>query len=656
MKTITLSRLILRDFKGFTFQLNADGADVDIYGRNATGKTTIADAFSWLLFDKDSLGRADFEIKTLDAGGQAQHGLEHSVEGHLTVNGVPVELKKTYREIWTKKRSNPVAEYTGNTTDYWIDGVPAQKKEYTARVAELAGDEAIFRLVTTPSAFPALHWQKQRAILLDICGALTDSEVIESDDKLAPLSGILGKRTTEEHRKVIAAKKAEINKELQTIPVRIDEVRRGMPDVTGLDRKAIIKNVGVLEGEFNDAKLRLQGIETGGKVAEHVKALALINADLQQIENKHYVQGMAAVQKINQQIAEASGVAQREALHSQNVRSEIALKEKRIMEVEQELSILREGWKTADAEAFEDTTNDTCAACGQALPEERVEAAREKARGLFNVAKARRLTDIETRGKMLAGEVAKYRADIEALEKTIVLVTNLDPGYIEQLTRDRDAAKLAAEEYLLIPGRAELIVKRDVYEAGIQAEKAGLAEHAEKLQAEVNRLTVALSTAKAEADQFTRREAGEARIEELKAEEKRLTTEFERLEKELYLTEQFVRVKVQLLTEKINAKFELARFKLFDVQVNGALDECCELMVNGVGYNSNLNSGMRINAGLDVCRTLMHHYGLVVPIIIDNAETVCDLLRLDTQMIRLIVSEKDSLLRIEQSSKNRAAA
>src|SRR5690606_27174175 len=116
--------------------------------------------------------------------------------------------QRTYKEVWTKKRGSPTAEFTGHETLHHIDGVPVTKGEYTAKVAEIA-DEATWRLLSDPSAFQALHWQERRRTLLEICGDLEDADVIASDTSLADLPGILGKRSIDEHRKVVAARRAE---------------------------------------------------------------------------------------------------------------------------------------------------------------------------------------------------------------------------------------------------------------------------------------------------------------------------------------------------------------------------------------------------------------------------------------------------------------
>ncbi|WP_339063597.1 hypothetical protein [Tepidibacillus marianensis] len=147
----------------------------------------------------------------------------------------------------------------------------------------------------------------------------------------------------------------------------------------------------------------------------------------------------------------------------------------------------------------------------------------------------------------------------------------------------------------------------------------------------------------------------ESRIQELKQQEKNLAAEYEQLEQELFLTEEFIRTKVNLLEEKINSKFKFARFKLFETQINGGLAEVCETTFNGVPYSSGLNNAARINVGLDIINTLSEHYGISAPIFIDNAEAVTSLNETKGQQICLVVSEKDKQLRIEAQTNIREA-
>src|SRR5690606_24418066 len=123
--------------------------------------------------------------------------------------------------------------------------------------------------------------------------------------------------------------------------------------------------------------------------------------------------------------------------------------------------------------------------------------------------------------------------------------------------------------------------------------------------------------------------------------------EYEKLEKELFLTEEFIRSKADLLEERINAQFKYATFKLFEEQLNGGLRETCETLYEGVPYNRGLNNAARINVGLDIINTLNKRYGIQVPIFIDNRESVTDLIEVESQIISLVVDKNAETLEIE---------
>lgn len=135
-------------------------------------------------------------------------------------------------------------------------------------------------------------------------------------------------------------------------------------------------------------------------------------------------------------------------------------------------------------------------------------------------------------------------------------------------------------------------------------------------------------------------------MEELRAQAAAAAEKLEALDKLLFLCEEFVRFKTKYIEDSINGRFSIVKWKLFSEQVNGRLSECCEATVDGVPYSS-LNSGMRINAGIDVISTLSAFYGVRVPLVVDNAETVTALRPLDAQVIRLVVSADDRELRCD---------
>ena len=651
----------LQNFMGIRdLELNLNGNDANIWGTNAAGKTTCFSAFTWLMFGKDSQNRSDFEIKTLGSDGEPEHGLEHSVEAILELDdGQQIALKKVFREKWQKKRGSATAEFTGHTTDHFVDGVPVQKKEYDARIAEIA-DENIFRLLTDPRYFnEVLHWQKRRELLLEVCGDVTDAEVIASNPDLSKLSEILGKRTIEQHRKVIQARRAEINKELEKIPVRIDEVKLGLPDISDITNPDELSNdITKLREELQAKQEELAQVRAGGQVAEKTKELRLIEAQMMDLRNKHR---QALDEKVGEKRRELSSVQHDMAelkakidSHNRNIKyrtSEISVLEERI-------KILRNNWHSENAKVFEQEQAaflnlDTCPTCGQPLPVEQLQEAREKALAQFNKAKAEKLESISAEGKQLAARRSSLEDEIRVSRETVDKMT----AELQEIEKQEAALKAEIEaimqgeqpvestpEYAQMQERI-MKIREDIANMQADSNTAIMA-----IQKEIDTLTDAITALEQAQARFDARESGLKRIEELKAEERKLAAEYEDLERQLYLTEEFIRTKVRLLEDRINSKFQMARFKLFDVQVNGALVECCETTYNGVPY-SNLNNGARLNIGLDIINTLADHYGFAPPVWLDNAESVTDILPTRGQQIRLIVSVADKKLRVEIEEK-----
>lgn len=653
MKEIKLQSLSLKDFKGFTFTLDAGCSDLSVFGQNGTGKTTIADAWHWLLFNTDSQKRSDFEIKTLNPDGEAVHGLEHSVEAAVVVDGQTITLKKSYSENWQKKRGSAHAVFTGHSSSYWINGVPCQLKDFKEQISDLIGDESIFRLLTSPSAFPALPWQKQRAILMDVCGELPDADVIAADSSLTALSEILGEHTIEEHRKVIAARKSEINKQLTAVPVRIDEVKRGLPDVAGLNRSELGAKKLAIEDSISTCQLHLQGVDNGAGIAEFSKELQGLKYDISQLENKYYLEGMQHVTRMNAKINELTSNRDAEARRVNDLKTEISANQARVSTLETELQALRGRWVEIDAEEFHDTTEDTCPACGQALPADRVEEAREKALAHFNEDKAERLLKVETRGKELRAQLDMVTKSTEELHGRLVYREGhtTEDDQLEMLIVERDILKARAEDYSQIPERAAILERKAGIEAQIETARAGMTQDKDVIQKEIADLTTQLAEVKEKIDRFARKEQGTARINELKAEEKRLAAEYEKLEGQTYLCETFVKTKVRMLNALINERFQFVRFKLFNQNVNGGIEPCCDMTINGIPYSSGLNSAARIQGGCDIISTLQDHFHLRAPMFCDNRESVTDLPKMNCQVVSLIVSPEDKVLRVEPAKR-----
>ncbi len=655
---ITLKKAVYENFKALRdFTLELDGQNAVVYGDNATGKSSLMDGFLWVLTGKDSLGSASFDVKTLAPNGEAIHGLDHSVELTFDIGGRELVLRRTLREKWVKTRGSADKVFSGHEQLFWVDGVPCSKTEFDARVADILPEETL-RLLTSPAYFLGqLHWQKRRQILLSCCGDMTDAEVITSSPELAELANILGNRKMEDHKKVIAARRSEINKALTLLPARIDEATRALPDVTGVNTKMLDAGKAARQKQLGELRQQIVRIESGGEVADKTKSLREIESKLLEIKNRYTTDNNAKTQAKNREIQAVNNEIEGLASSITTLTNTIAANTASIEQKLKKMDELRHQWGIRNNEAFVYDEADTCPTCHQSLPADEVQAARDKALADFNAAKAAKLAEISEKGKELKAEAERLTAtNTEAGQKIEALqVKKADAegtrtkllAEVEQLKAAADAYTNDAEYQLQLDGK-------QILEESIAELNANGKPQIDALQAEIAAIDADVQAIDAKLADFTRHQDGQKRITELQAEEKKLAAEFEKLEHELYLTEQFTKVKVNALEEKINSRFRLAKWKLFDVQVNGGLSECCEAMHNGVCYNVSLNNAMRINLGLDAINVLSEHYGVSVPVFIDNAESVTDILPTVGQQIKLVVSKPDKTLRVVVCENNTA--
>jgi hypothetical protein len=669
MKEIRLIDLNLDNFQGGNFSLTLDGDDADVFAQNGMGKTRLFSGYTWITTGLDSLGRPTFEIKNIHPE-DGTYDPEAAVQATLSVDGQRVVLKKIMREKWASVRGKADKRMSGNEKLYSINGVTKIETEYRELLREILCDEETLSLITNPTAFSSIPdkkgvpgWQRQRSILLDIVGDVSAEQVIESDSALAPLTGLLtnftvSKNPVDDLKKVAKSGRLSADKAKELIPVRIDEQRRMMPDVTGLDRKAIIKNVGVLESAVNDAKLRLSGIDNGAGIAELSKQLQELKYEINTLENQYYLEGMRHVTQMNARINELTSGKQDKDPRINNVKATLAANQTKITGLERQLQTMREKWTAIDAETFQDVTESVCAACGQALPTDRVQEARDKALAHFNQDKAERLLAVETKGKELRGELDRMIPDVERLHALLMELQAVgEDDQYSMLVAERDILKARAEDYSQIPNRAEMLEQKAALEKQIEEIRAGISGNTEVIHKEIVSLEAQLTDAKERADRFTKREQGMARIEELKAEEKKLSKQIEDEERIIYLCNLFIEKKVAMLDSRIQARFKYVQFRLFKKNItNDGVDECCDVLVNGVPYNAGLNSGARIMAGLEICDVLQEHYGIRAPVFVDDAEKFTSPVEMNCQVIRLVASKGDERLRVEKTSKNKRVA
>lgn len=652
---ISLKKLSLKNFKGVK-ELSLEFDKItNITGENGTGKTTIFDGFLWLLFGKDSQGKSAFEVQPLDSQGNVLHGLETNVIAILDVDGYERTFSRTLSEKWVKQRGQAEAELKGTQTTFEADGIPIKLKDYQATINSIVNED-LFKMVTNPLYFPSIKWQDQRKILLEITGEPEEENIISYNPSLSPLKDEM-QDGIDNFIKRTKASIGKLKDQLKSIPFRIDECNNSIMEVDTetleFQKKSIVGGMEHLEEQIadsskaNEEKLKLQDklFELKNKQNElTIKAVQEAQKPLEGIENK-IAETEKEVQVNTLNISGLETCIARLTASSDLLNSEIKDKKDKQQE-------LRNEWVEVNKRTFSfDENQSICPCCGRPYDMGKIEEIKQNAEETFAISKKKSLDLIADEGKKLGdkiaelvervckntSEITKYKCKIAEIEKEI----EGEKAELLDLEKQKESFNNATE--LVVPGMEEIVKEIALVEADIKAfgatDNSILKEKKKELQWQLEGINKQLNAKDNNSKLLSR-------IEELKEEEKELNVKIAELEGRLFLGEEFIRTKVELLEGNINEKFGGAvTFKLFNNQVNGGLSECCEAMVGGVPF-SNVNTAGRINAGLSIIKTLSEHYKVQAPIFIDNRESINNIVDFGGQIINLKVN-KNKTLKIE---------
>lgn len=670
-----LKSLHIENFKGIRILDVKFSNKTKVTGQNAAGKTTIFDAFTWLLFNKNSAGEEKFNVRPLDNDGKRIDNVEIKVVGVLDVEGKEVMLSKVQKQNWVKKRGTNTVTLQGNPNTYEVDGYPKSEADFKAYVAGLAQSEDMFKMLTNPQYFSSMKWKDQRDILMRLATDISDVELAQADAKYAPLLGELEKApSTDDIRAKFQKALTEWKKKQAEIPVRIDEAEKSKVDV----------DVAEQELAKTDLERQIAGID------EQLKSAYKVVDNLEQQKFELQFEINDCKRKANESL-----IKERRALEDRkdeatrkfnDLHKKITIlergigdKKRRIEVLNGEKSELGEQYNAEITKAFDETpylfdeskwvfdeNSTVCSLCGQKLPEDKI----EQLKADFETRKAKAKADaadklkaakfsFDNHKKVELNRIStlgnEKKAEVEALKAEIVDAEKNFPELRKQETEQTKIGNECIKKLSELPEEADLSANEDYEalmkkEADLQAQidsaRANSIDTSE-LESKKLELEAALEDAKTIIAQAAKNVEVDERIAELQAEQKEIGQKVADQEQMLYLLEEFIRFKLNKVSESINSHFKTVNFKLFEMQLNGGMKDCCECTVNGVPY-STLNSGHRIAAGLDIIRSLSELYGVSVPIFVDNAESLNEfnVPDMDAQLILLSVSE-DKQLKVE---------
>lgn len=658
---IIFKTLTLKNFKGILGEKTINFCDTvtSIYGANHTGKTTVIDAILWTLFDKNSEGTSVFGIDTKDENNNVIPKLEHSVKLMLTIDGVERTLEKVRKDVWSKPRGQEEEVLTGHTTNYFINGNKYTQTEYKAEIANIL-PETLFKSITNPMYFPSLKAADQRLLLEQMVGETDFVDVVSQKEEWALLEKYIENGDVEKFRENLAYKIKLVKEELKLIPSRISEHQTELVELESKDYDFPIleKRIAEIEKGLQYYDDMLADASKGSD--ERFTAKTAIRKQIQAYE----VERDSIIDKINKENREAEKLHEsvvssiEEAIEKQrrNIRDanvDVQSNERRKELLEKQKVDFRTRWQQVEDETFQwDEANEVCPTCHQRLPQEDIESLRERLQGNFNESKAKKqdLLDVE------AKEIAKQQASIEEESKRCAEEKQKAEEKIAHLEKELEKAKGTQPEKKDYTTDSRVIELTNLIKN--EEDKLQQLEQEEDnttQQEAINRIKEQKQGQQKLRDQLRDQlqtkqqiERKEKRIAELTTEQRDLSQQLAGLEQQDNTATKLVQYYIEDLESKVNSMFDIVRFNMFEHQLNGGLKTVCECTMHGTPYQD-LSNSEKINAGIDIINAMCRLHNAFAPIIIDNAESITDILPTASQQIRLVVSSQDKELTVVNS-------
>jgi len=635
MKNIELVHLDIENFKGLSSTtIDFNNTITNILGRNGSGKSSIYDAWSWLLFDKNGSGESKFNIRRLDADGNPVHHTEISVTGVVDVDGTRIELKKIQKEKWVKKRGQESQEFSGNVNEFYVNSYPKSSKEYADFIASIV-DENIFKILTSPYTFPQMDWKDQRKLLFSLIGDLDTSDLASEVEYFSLIEGELKLASIDDIKKKWTQTRNSLRKLPDEIQTRIDEVSKQIKDV----------DTSALETEKAEVENTIQMLEA--KVAElSQKNNSDIENSILQLKSQQIAIADRVRNAMCSDLTKRKNVSDKLEVEYQNenkkyirLSNEVELYESEINKLKKLLTEQLESYNNLKEQQFPDGKT-KCPTCGQLLPEDQIQSLKEKWQSEQNTL----INNLRITGNKLAVDIKNK--EIKLRDKTELLEKQKDKTEKAKIKYEVAANDLEYQGETIIPKMSDIPECQEIDKqiAELESRRIDLGKvriEIDRLKQQISEEKYRLSAINNELYASKQNTECEKRIKELQEELRGVSQKIADCEKVLYAVENYVKA----ISKRINDRFDGLTFKLFESQINSGIRETCEIMYNGVPYSS-LNSGHRITVGLNIIKTLQEYYQIKVPVWLDNSESLSDDNQpdIDCQLILLQVTNDKQLV------------
>ena len=678
-RSVIITDLEIHNFKGIRSQsVKFDKKVTEISGRNATGKTTIADAFTWLLWglNSDNQQTNKFGIKPNDADGNPIMELNPEVAGTLEITDretgeiITRRFRRKWVAVFRTRKGETEKEFVKNQGEYYIDDMPVKESEYKAAVETIL-PPGIFKSITNPFYFPELHWKDKREILIEMAGDVSKQEIASREPAFEKLLADINGTTLEAFAKNISTKIARINTELAQIPVRIEEASREIPETP--DYQALESEKTVIQEKLKriDAIATSQTEASKAAREEHKnktrqlltlkdRQLAVIT-DAKRQAWAEAEEANSARRTLEQELknAQLKRIQETARINGEIQTQEqlIKIKENQVKQLQESQEQLRqEWWKKYESQYPTDLEALICPVTGALCADEttcRKHAMQyNELKADFDTAKTKALEEMTAQGKELQAQIdacfkeisdAEDKANAAGKEKATLEASGEIAALEFKLSMTPEEVKPREINPEDIPTWREIQLQIEAIDAELQQSHDTPAADIDTT--EKDQLQERLAEINQKLGVKTLIEKQNKRIAELNEVEEILMQNRADLQKQEAVCERFSKAYMSEVEAKVNRHFKLVRFQMFEpTATTGDEKPDCVCWVGEAKYNDKNHAG-KINAGLDIINAFCRYHGVTAPIFIDNAESVNKFIETESQQVLLKVSEGELIIK-----------
>lgn len=651
MKEVFLRKIVIENFKGMRhFELEIESMMTEIHGTNGTGKTSLYDAYLWLLTGKDSKGSEAFKVQPVDENNETIPKLTTSVSCLFSIDGVETTFRRSLSQKWSKPKGTDQEILKGNTTDYFIDDVPVTATAFGAKVKESFCDIDKLRMMSSVFQFFSLPVKEARAMLVEMAGDMPDLLTEDAYPRL--FKDVKETKSVEgsKQRALFARKKDEDAR--LGIPLRIDENERKKPTHDFAALKIESDRIDRRISEIDGVLQRHADATLFDACADLNKKLNEVRSQIDDCERSFRKEREDRIEKFKSQLFKLNRNADEANADISSCNRKINDLGFEINGYEIDLNRCKEEWTKVNLNEFKDTVDAVCPTCGRPFDDEEVTEKRNELIRRFNVDKVERLKEISAKGSRISELLTDAFNRRKELEGKLFNMTESLKGIRNAISDVQmkinevptvENLKEASREYMT------LISKEASLKEKISVEKDKSKNAFDDTEIENEKLSL-----KARQKDVLRMLGEESRIKEI--EERRRQLEQEAIDVAARIAEHdallheirmYGKERINAVEERVSGMFKIVKFQMYERNItNDGEKEICEPLINGVPYSNNLNYASKVNAGIDVINAISRWIGVSMPVFIDNKESVVNTIESYGQVITLVVDPNCETLEV----------